>query len=192
MAEAAGGPVAEEDESVVVSVGDKRAVLAKVAEPFYGAVGMENAVGERKLSAGRMNEIVEWNGEGGDGSIIVEFEGTSGPAFSFATVGRMAIVWDIRPDLNCAQLCGSCRGGEGEMAGVEGDVEDCGFAEGWIEDDHLERMERAGAAQGCVCEPSLDTRVNGGISLSGRQDNRQWEGSQGQPLLFSSSIHPRG
>lgn len=95
MADAAGGPVAEEDESVVVSVSDKRAVLAKVAEPFYGAVRMENAIGERKLSAGRMYEIVEWNGEGGDGGIIVEFKGTSGPAFSFATVGRMAIVWDI-------------------------------------------------------------------------------------------------
>lgn len=95
VAEAAGGPIAEEDESVVVSVGDRSPVLAIFTEPFYRAVGTEDAIGERKLGAGWVDEIVEWNGEGSDGGIVAEIEGTGGPALSFATVGRRAIVWDI-------------------------------------------------------------------------------------------------
>ena len=86
-----GRPVAEEDESVVISVHDKGAVLFKISEPLDVSVGMEDAVGEGKLGAGRMDEIEEWNGEGSDGSILLEFEGAGGPALLFS----LAIVWDV-------------------------------------------------------------------------------------------------
>ena len=76
MAEVIGRPVAEENESIVVSVHDKGAVLAKVAEPLDGSVGMKNAIGERKLRAAGMDEIKEWNGERSDGGILLELEGT--------------------------------------------------------------------------------------------------------------------
>lgn len=59
---------------------------------------------------------------------------------------------------------------------MEGDVEDCGFAEGRIEDEHLGGWE-SWRRQGWLSKPSLDTRVNGGISLLSRQDNRQWVGA---------------
>ena len=96
MAKMVGGPVAEEDEPVIVSVHDKRAVLSKVSEPLDTAVGMKNAVGERKLGAGGVNEIEERNVQISDGSILVELEGAGGPSLLlFSADWRLAIVWDI-------------------------------------------------------------------------------------------------
>jgi len=95
MAERAGGPVTEEDESIVVFVDDKGAVLAKVSEPLDCAVGMKNAVSERKLGAGGMDEIEERNGERSDGGILGELEGAGGPVLLFSADGGLAIVWDI-------------------------------------------------------------------------------------------------
>ena len=87
-----GGPVAEEDEPVVVSVHDKGAVLSKVTEPLDAAVGMKNAVGEGELGAGGVDEIGEWNGERDGGGILVGLEGAGGPFLLFSVA---AIVWDV-------------------------------------------------------------------------------------------------
>ena len=120
-----GRPVAEEDESVVVSIHDERTVLAIFSQPLDSAVGMKNAVGEGKLGAGGMNEILEWNGEGSDGGVFLKLE-RAGRPFLLSSVGRgLAIVWDVGPDLNCRAgvgLAGDESGGEGEMAGMKGDV----------------------------------------------------------------------
>jgi hypothetical protein len=139
MAEMVGRPVAKEDESVVVSVHDERAILAKVSEPVHSAVGMKNAIGERKLGAGGVDEIEKWNGERSDGSILLELEGAGGPALLFSADGRLAIVWDIRPDLNCrtgVELSGRYGRGKGEMASMKWDVQDRSLVEGRAEGDH--------------------------------------------------------
>ena len=140
MAEIVGGPVAKEDESVVVSVYDKGAVVSGVSEPLNASVGMKDAVGKGKLRAGGMDQVVEWNGEGSDGGILVEFEGAGGPALLFSADGRLAIVWNVRPYLNGRTgVEPSARHGrsERELAGVEGDVQDRGLVERRAEDEHL-------------------------------------------------------
>ena len=148
-----GGPVAEEDEPVVVSVHDKGAVLSKVSEPLDSAVGMKNAVGKGELGAGGVDEIEERNGERSDGGICVELEGAGGPVLLFsADCRRLAIVWDVRPDLDCRAGVGVpvCQGrGEGELAGVGRDVQDRGLVEGWAERNHgKERMDGWGEGRG--------------------------------------------
>jgi len=151
MAEVVCGPVAKEDEPIVVSVYDKGAVVFGVSEPLDASVGMKDAVGEGKLRAGGMDQVVEWNGEGSDGGILVEFEGAGGPALLFsADDGRLAIVWNVRPYLNGRTgVEPSARYGhsERELAGVEGDVQDRGLGERWVEDEHL-RGERGGEGEG--------------------------------------------
>ena len=77
------GPVAKEDESVVVSVHDKGAVLSKVTEPLDSAVGMKNAVGKGELGAGGVDEVGKWNGEFGGGGVLAELEGAGGPFLLF-------------------------------------------------------------------------------------------------------------
>jgi hypothetical protein len=131
------GPVAEEDESVVVSVHDKGTIPLKISEPLDASVGMKNAVGKGKLRAGGKEEILEWNGERSDGSILLEFEGTGGPALLFSADGRLAIVRDIRPNLNRRTSVEPPGDGEGEMTGMKGDVQDRSLAEGWVESEHV-------------------------------------------------------
>ena len=72
-------PIAQEDEPVVVFVHDKRTILAVFSKPFDSVVGMENAIGEGKLGAGRMIEILKWNGEGSDGGIVLKCERAGSP-----------------------------------------------------------------------------------------------------------------
>ena len=84
MAKVVRGPVAKEDESVVVSVRDKRAILSKVTEPLDSTVGMKNAVGKGELGAGGVDEIGKWNGEFGGGGILAELEGAGGPFLLFS------------------------------------------------------------------------------------------------------------
>ena len=84
MAKVVCGPVAEEDESVVVSVHDKRTILSKVTEPLEAAVGMKNAVGKGELGAGGVDEIGKWNGEFGGGGILAGLEGAGGPFLLFS------------------------------------------------------------------------------------------------------------
>ena len=99
---------------------------------------MKNAIGEGELGAGGMDEIEEWNGERSDGGILLlELEGAGGPFLLLFSAD--AIVWNIRPDLDCrtsVELSGRHRRREREMARMGGYVEDRGFAEGWIEGDH--------------------------------------------------------
>lgn len=96
MTVGAGDPITEEDESVVVSVHDKRTILAVFSKPFDSTVVMENAIGERKLGAGCMDEILEWNGEGSDGGIVLKLERAGCPAL-LSSVGRgLAIVRNVR------------------------------------------------------------------------------------------------
>lgn len=145
MAGLAGGPVAKEDEPVVVSVHDKGAVLPIVAEPLDLAVGMKNAVGEGELGAGGVDEVEERNGERSDGGILAELEGAGGPVLLSSVDGRLAIVWDVCPDLNgrtSVELPVPYGRGERELAVMERDVQDRGLAEGRVEGNHGgERME---------------------------------------------------
>ena len=83
MAKVVRGPVAKENESVVVSVHDERTILSKVTEPLDSAVGMKNAVGKGELGAGGVDEIGKRNGEFGGGSILAELEGAGGPFLLF-------------------------------------------------------------------------------------------------------------
>jgi hypothetical protein len=120
-----GSPIAEEDESVIVSVHDKRTILAEFSEPLDMAVGMENAIGEGELGAGVVDEILEWNGEGSDGGIVLEFERAGRPFLLSSADGELAIVWDVSPNLNYrtrVELSGWNSGGESEMADMKGDV----------------------------------------------------------------------
>ena len=189
MAEVVGGPVTEEDESVVVSVYDKRSVVSRVSEPLDASVGMKDAVGEGKLRAGGMDQVAEWNGEGSDGGILVEFEGAGGPALLFSADGRLAIVWNVRPYLNGrtgVEPSARHRRGERELAGVKGDVEDRSLAERWAEGEHLRGGREGGGKgdDGRISSPpspisfqslAAYTREWAGISgLGGWRDNRQW------------------
>ena len=88
-------PITEEDESVVVSVRDKRTILAVFTEPLESTVGMKDAIGEGKLGAGRMDEILEWNGEGSEGRVFLKFERAGRPVLLCSVDGRLAIVWDV-------------------------------------------------------------------------------------------------
>lgn len=120
-----GRPIAEEDESVVVSVHDKRTVLAEPSKPLDFAVGMKNAIGEGELGAGVVDEITEWNGEGSDGGIVMKLERAGRPSLLSSVDGELAIVWDVCPDLDYrmgVELSGCCGCGESEVTGMKGDV----------------------------------------------------------------------
>jgi len=159
MAEIVGGPIAKEDEPIVVSVYDKGAVVSGVSKPLDASVGMKDAVGEGKLRAGGMDQVVEWNGEGSDGGILVEFEGAGGPALLFSADGRLvAIVWNVRPYLNGRTgVEPSARHGrsERELARVEGDVQDRSLAERWVEGEHLRGERGEGEGWGPYLELNL-------------------------------------
>ena len=107
---------------------------------------MKNAIGEGELGAGWMDEVEEWNGDGSDGSVLLELEGAGGPVLLlFSADAWLAIVWYIRPDLDDrtrVELSGFYRGREGEMTRMRGDVQDCGFVERWVESEHEESRER--------------------------------------------------
>lgn len=155
MAESVCGPVAEEDEPIVVSVHDKGAVPPELSKPLDVSVGMKDAIGEGKLGAERMDEVEEWNGEGSDGSILFELEGAGRPRLLFSR--RLAIVCDICPNLNDrtgVELPVFHRRSEREMAGMKGDVQDRSLAEGWAEGDHNLRSER-GEREGVRDTPCL-------------------------------------
>lgn len=89
-------PIAEEDESVIVSVHDKRTILAVFPEPLDSTVGKKNAVSERKLGAEGVDEILEWNGEGADGGIFMKLERAGYPGLLLSLGWRgLVIVWDV-------------------------------------------------------------------------------------------------
>lgn len=141
MARGVGSPVTEKDESVIVSVHDKRTIFSEFSEPLDSAVGVKNAVGEGKLGAEWVDEILEWNGERSDGGISVELERAGRPVLLFSIDGRLAIVWNIRPNLNgrtSVELSFGYSCGECDLAGMKGDIQDRSLVERWAERDHRE------------------------------------------------------
>lgn len=78
-------PITEEDESVIVSVHDKRTVLAVFSKPLNTAVGMKDAVSEGKVRTVRiMEERLEWNGQISRRRIVLKFEGAGRPFLLFS------------------------------------------------------------------------------------------------------------
>ena len=95
MAVKVGSPTTEEDESVIVFVDDESTILAVFPQPLDLAVGMKNAISEGKLGAGLVDEILEWNGEGSDGGIGLEFERAGCPILLSSADGGVVIVRDV-------------------------------------------------------------------------------------------------